>query len=155
MPKRTETTMADLLRKRSLKVTRLRLAMLAILQKAKDPVGAPEIFKAAKSAGANYVTVYRAINALEKSGIIRRVNLRHNHNDYELQNEKDHHHLICKTCGKVEEFETCPSAEFAKRILAQSKSFASIDDHALEFFGQCKGCAKKIRSKSPHASKSR
>jgi Fe2+ or Zn2+ uptake regulation protein len=143
MPRPKDNPLADLLRKRSLKVTRLRLAILAILQKAKSPVGAPEIIAAAKEDGANYVTVYRAIAALEKSLIIRRVNLRHNHADYELQDEKDHHHIICKTCGKIESFENCQVDDLAKSILAKSKSFATIDDHALEFFGQCTTCGKK------------
>lgn len=150
MPTPKDNLLADLLRKRALKVTRLRIAILAILQKAHSPVGAPEIIAAAKSQGANYVTVYRALNALEKASIIRRVNLRHNHADYELlSGNDDHHHLVCQSCGKIESFENCAANELANAILAKSKTFATINDHALEFFGQCKDCANKPSSRSP------
>ncbi len=154
MPIPKENPLAVLLRQRSLKVTRLRLAILGILQKAHSPVGAPEIITAAREEGANYVTVYRALNALEKSGILRRVNLRHNHADYELQDDGDHHHIICKTCGKIESFENCQIDKLTKEILSKSKAFVNVDDHSLEFFGQCKNCAQSprktaLRSKQP------
>ena len=153
MPKAKETVLADRLRKHSLKVTPLRLAILSILRKSPDPVGAPEIFQQAKTAGANYVTVYRTMKTLEESGIVRRVNLRHNHADYELSGE-DHHHLICTTCDRIEDFDGCEIENLAKCALKQSKTFATINDHALEFFGKCRDCAKNLTEK-PSKSTSR
>lgn len=53
-------------------------------------------------------TVYRTLNLLEKIGVVCKMNFDDGCNRYELVHEEEdhqHHHLICRGCGKVEEVE--------------------------------------------------
>jgi Fur family ferric uptake transcriptional regulator len=133
----------DLLKKCALKVTPIRLEILRILKDSKKPMGVPELFKEVKKAGGNYVSVYRTIQALLGAGMIREINLRHGHTDYELvEEDNEHHHVVCVSCGMVEELVgCCDIARLTKKALGARSSFQAINDHALELFGICKMCA--------------
>jgi Fe2+ or Zn2+ uptake regulation protein len=130
------------LRAAGLKATSARIAVLATLVKAKEPLGAQEIAKAIGSKTADTATVYRVINSLVEAGMVRVVSLRHDHVDYELADLPDHHHLVCLSCGKVEDFTGCGADDLAAAVLKRSKAFAELTQHSLEFFGTCKECAK-------------
>jgi Fur family ferric uptake transcriptional regulator len=131
-----------LLRKFQLKATPLRLEILTLLESTHEPVGIPELHKMMEKNGANYVSVYRTVQSFADAGLIRPVNLRHGHTDYELVRDDDHHHLVCTGCGKIEEFEDCGMDALIASVLKQASSFKNITDHALEFFGTCKACAR-------------
>jgi Fur family ferric uptake transcriptional regulator len=105
-------------------------------------LGIPEIPQEVEKNGMNYVSVYRTVQAFADAGIIRSVNLRHGHVDYELVRDDDHHHLVCTGCGKIEEFEDCGMDALIVSVLKRAPSFKRITDHALEFFGTCKACAR-------------
>jgi len=120
------------------KITPRRLALLAILKKANKPLSVEELAKAL-SGRMDRVTVYRALDALSAAGSVRRIDVGHAHAHYELTGEH-HHHLICKSCGRIEDVSECPGANLEKRALQTSKHFGRIEDHALEFFGLCNAC---------------
>ncbi len=92
-------------------------------------------------------TVYRTLNMLKEKGIIKQIDLRHNHAHYELADSADHHHLICLHCGKMEDVAHEDADIMESAVLRTTKNFAEIKTHALEFYGTCKTCAKKMR---PH-----
>lgn len=48
-----------------------------------------------------------------------------------------HHHIVCRTCGKIENVEACILGELEK-MLAQ-KGYTDLS-HSLEFFGVCESC---------------
>lgn len=86
-------------------------------------------------------TIYRAITSLKQQGVIKQIDLRHNHAHYELAGMKDHHHIICLRCGKIEDVDKCGVQDMQVRVFNQSKHFAKIQEHALEFYGICKACS--------------
>ena len=131
-----------LLAAHALKATRGRLAVLAVLRRAKAPLGAGEIAKAIPQAVADKATVYRVIESFVSKGILRIVNLRHHHKDYELADLQDHHHLVCLRCGCTEDFTGCGADGLIKMALKQSHSFETVSEHTLELFGICKACTK-------------
>src|ERR687886_485894 len=58
-----------------------------------------------KSVKISRATVYRTLELLVKSGMVRRVHLGEDHYHYEHVTGDSHHdHLICTTCGAVTEF---------------------------------------------------
>ncbi len=130
-----------MLTKHKLKVTKPRLAVLAVFEKSPSPVSAQEIAEQLKSGTADPVTIYRVLETFIEKGVIRQVNLRHNHVDYELSEDNDHHHIICLTCGLVEDFQGCGADALAKNVLKQSTNFTTVKEHAIELFGECKKCA--------------
>ena len=133
----------ELLAQHKLKITKSRIAVLEAISSAKKPVSAQEIGLSIKKGIANPVTIYRILQSLSEKGIIRKINLRHDHIDYELVSESDHHHIICTTCGRIEDFTDCSSEKLIRAAMKQSQHFATIHEHAIELFGKCTSCTSK------------
>ena len=139
---RQERQFKELLRKSGYKATAPRLAVIDVLQKASRPLSAQGIVSVIEK-GVDQATVYRTVKSLKNIGVIRQVDLRHNHAHYELANTEEHHHLVCIQCGRVEDVERCGIEHMQTSVLRASKHFSEIRQHALEFYGLCKSCAKK------------
>jgi Fur family ferric uptake transcriptional regulator len=132
-----------ILRKSGHKATPSRLAILEVFQKAKEPLSAQGII-GLLSRNVDQATIYRTLKSLKEKGIIKQIDLRHNHAHYELTDIADHHHLICLSCGKIENVEHHNVEAMERTILQNAKHFAEIKQHTLEFYGICKACAKKL-----------
>jgi Fur family ferric uptake transcriptional regulator len=139
-----------LLQRSGYKATSPRLAILAVFKKSHEPLSAQQLMallpRSARGHGSfaiDQATVYRTLKSLEEKGIIRPIDLRHNHAHYELVDAADHHHIICLRCGKIEKVEHQNVEAMERTILQNAKHFAEIKQHTLEFYGVCKACAKK------------
>jgi Fe2+ or Zn2+ uptake regulation protein len=141
----------DMLRKSGHKATPSRLAILTLFKKNRNPMSAQEVIEALPR-DTDQATVYRTLKSLKGKGIIKQIDLRHNHAHYELADIADHHHLICLSCGRIEDVEHCGVEEIQSTILRSAKHFAEIKTHTLEFYGLCKTCARKAETAkvSPH-----
>lgn len=140
-PNETAQSSHNLLTKAGLKVTAPRVAILNTLINAAAPLTAQEIHQKLVSAKIDQATVYRNLETLTSLKILRPVNFRHDHNHYELASHH-HHHAICEGCGKVSDISSCDLTGWDKQVKKIS-GFAEINQHALEFFGLCKTCAKQ------------
>jgi Fur family ferric uptake transcriptional regulator len=143
MPKQTD--LQNILRKSGYKATPSRLAILEVFKKMRIPMSAKNIIDALP-ADTDQATVYRTLKSLKEKGIIKQIDLRHNHAHYELANTAEHHHLICLRCGRIEDVHHCNLEVTQEAVLKSSKKFAEIQQHALEFYGICKSCAKNQSS---------
>ena len=94
-------------------------------------------------------TVYRTMQLLDEIGVIYKLNLDDGCIRYEIDLNKsechNHHHLICKTCGKIIEVEDDLMDSVEKEI--QSAYKFKILDHDVKFYGLCEDCNKDISSK--------
>lgn len=87
-------------------------------------------------------TIYRTLELLVKSGMVRRVHLGEDHYHYEHVTGNSHHdHLICTTCGSVIEFHD-PTLEQRQREICEKKRFTPTF-HNLQILGVCDSCRKK------------
>lgn len=127
------------LRKRGLRVTKPRLAVVNALTKQKRPVSIADVYAAVKKV-MNQSTAYRAIEDLERVALVRRVDFRHEHAHYELAQDH-HHHVICKKCGSTENLTSCGGKRLEQEVLKKS-GFKTIESHSMEFYGLCKRCAR-------------
>ena len=142
MPKTHIEKNSEMLRKQGLKVTSQRLELISLLTQLKKPMSAHEIKAKWEKDDIDTVTLYRALDALVAVGIVRRVDLQHGHTDYELiVPGEHHHHLVCTSCGTIEDFRKCQGKDIAKLALNNSSKFVALREHSLEFFGTCKTCA--------------
>lgn len=130
-----------MLRKSGYKATPSRLAILDVFKRSKRPMSVQGVLDELPK-DIDQATVYRTVNSLKSKGIIKQIDLRHNHAHYELANLTEHHHLICLTCGRVEDVHRCGVDGMQDAVIRSSKHFAEIRTHALEFYGICKACAK-------------
>ena len=130
------------LRKAGYKATPSRLGVITLLRQSKKPLSPQAVIEHMGSA-MDQATVYRILKTLKKIGMIRQIDFRHNHPHYELADQKDHHHLICLSCGLSEEITGCEVGSMKQSVLRQAKKFSTIQEHALEFYGLCKDCMKR------------
>lgn len=131
-------SLEEILRTASLRATRQRLALLRALVRAKNPQSVEEITTSARGAF-DTATAYRILDVFVTAGIARRIELAQGRALYEVAGEH-HHHIVCTTCGRIEDIQVC-LPETAYRDILKQTTFATIDTHALEYFGVCARCA--------------
>ena len=99
-----------------------------------------------KKKSASRATVYRTLELLVDSGIVRKVDLGHGHSHYELVLDHPHHeHMICLNCGKVIEFSD-KKVEETLTTLCKKRRFEHTS-HLFEVFGYCDKCRKSVQSR--------
>ena len=87
-------------------------------------------------------TIYRTLDLLVRSGLVRRVHLGEDHYHYERVTRNSHHdHLICTTCGGVIEFHD-PELEARQVEICRSQGFTPTF-HNLQILGICDDCREK------------
>jgi len=87
---------------------------------------------------ADYSTVFRAVTAMERDGVLVRIEVGDGKARYERR-EEHHDHVRCNSCGKVEEVPGCSLRE--AEVAAQSSTGFAIAGHQLIFTGLCPDCA--------------
>lgn len=87
-------------------------------------------------------TVYRTMQLLSDVGLISRLNLDDGCVRYEIclnkEERHNHHHLICKKCGKIMEAKE-DLLDGIEKIIQDEYKF-KILDHDVKFYGVCEDC---------------
>ena len=123
--------------------TRLRQALVETLAGAGRPLTVPEVLAAHPELPQS--SAYRNMTALIEAGIVRRVAGNDDHGRFELAEELSghHHHLVCATCGKVDDVAPSPRLERAlaeaARAAAEEQGYA-VTDHRFDLVGVCPAC---------------
>lgn len=141
----------ELLRKKGLKVTTQRIAVLEALSEERDShLTAEEIYNKVKAGSPDIglATIYRTIQMLLELKIIDRIYLDDGYVRYELghvyedEDSHHHHHLICVKCGRVRSFQGDLLGEFEKKM--EEKTGFQIQDHDVKLYGYCADCLKSV-----------
>ena len=93
-------------------------------------------------------TVFRTIRLLLDLNVLCRVLLDDGTLHYRLSARGHHHHLVCRECGRVEDFTQCDIPALTRQ-LANATDY-EIEGHWLEVYGRCQAC----RSREPAAATS-
>lgn len=129
---------ADELKSSGLKATLPRIKILEVFQKADQRhMTAEDVFKALlkEDADIGLATVYRVLMQFEQAGLLTRSHFESGKSVFELNEGQHHDHLVCLTCGRVEEFYD-PEIEKRQREIAEARGFA-LQEHALSLYGTC------------------
>ena len=140
----TKDAIISQLRKKRLKVTSQRLAIIDILIEWKDlHPGARLVYEKAKKKkkSLSLSTTYATLNELSCHGIIKTLQFDSMENRYE-GNLEEHLNLVCERCGKILDYEVPPVAD--RREIAKKTGF-SVTDTRLEYYGYCRGCHGKTK----------
>ena len=138
------TRFQEFLQQQGLKLTSERVALVREIFSIHYHFEADELlFKMKeKSVKISRATVYRTLELLVKSGMVRRVHLGEDHYHYEHVTGNSHHdHLICTTCGGVIEFHD-ELLEARQLEICVKKKFTPTF-HNLQILGVCDACHKK------------
>ena len=126
------------LRSAGLKATLPRLKIINVFEQ--SPVRhmtAEDVYKQLLTDGLDVglATVYRVLTQFEQAGLLIRHHFESGKAVFELNDEKHHDHLVCLTCGRVEEFFD-PEIEKRQNKIAKERGFA-IHEHALYLYAEC------------------
>ncbi len=131
-----------LVKKSNLKVTAQRRGILRIFVDNKDKhLTVDEVYDLIRKRGMSIglVTIYRTIDLLEEEGIVAKRDLGGDSAKYELVfNESQHHHLVCKDCGRVIEIDELLPDNLEEIIL--KKEGFKVTNYSLKIYGYCKDC---------------
>lgn len=139
MTKKQEVEARAYLQTHALKVTTGRVAVLQYMIRAHTPMVIEQIAKAVPDI--NVVTLYRMLKQFVDVGLVYQTDFRAGKAYFEFQ-AHHHHHITCTTCGVQESVDACLSDAYMKDVVADTKKFDTITNHALEFFGICTACKK-------------
>ena len=131
-------THADELKSSGLKATLPRIKVLEVFQRTvQRHMTAEDVFKALLQEGADVglATVYRVLMQFEQAGLLSRSHFESGKSVFELNEGQHHDHLVCLTCGRVEEV-FYGEIEQRQRAVAAARGF-DLQDHALSLYAVC------------------
>jgi Fur family transcriptional regulator, stress-responsive regulator len=130
---------ADRLRAAGLRVTSTRLAILDVISQGRH-LSADEVARAVRER-VGHVTlqaIYEALSAFTDVGLLRRIDIGAGPARYEARVGDNHHHLVCRRCGAVQDVDCAvgpaPCLEPAARL------GYIIDEAEVTFWGLCADC---------------
>ncbi len=136
-----DTSLRATLRERGLRMTPQRQLVLDAVRELGHAT--PEQICARVQATApavNITTIYRTLDLLEELGLVRHTHLGHGAPTYSEQ-EHQHVHLVCHSCGEVTEAPTDLMDGLAERLRTES-GFA-LDAGHVALSGTCRNCQEK------------
>jgi Fur family ferric uptake transcriptional regulator len=129
---------ADELKSSGLKATLPRIKILEVFQHTqRRHMTAEDVFKALLAEGSDIglATVYRVLMQFEQAGLLSRSNFESGKAVFELNEGTHHDHLVCLSCGRVEEFFDA-EIEQRQRAIATTRGF-ELQEHSLALYARC------------------
>ncbi len=85
-------------------------------------------------------TIYRTLNLLVRGGLVTAIDLGESHSHFEPDWDRSSHgHLICLSCGRVQEFSHARIQEAIHRIGDENGYL--LDKFSVQVFGYCRDCS--------------
>lgn len=151
--KKTEDLLKEKLKEKGLKVTHQRLKVLSVLeQNSGVHMTAEDVYElvSQECPEIGLATVYRTLQLLWDMQLVDRINLDDGCVRYEIghlltdETKHNHHHLICRKCGRVIPFDADLLDELEDHI--EEAAGFHVQDHEVKFYGLCSDCMKSEKS---------
>lgn len=141
------TSPNDLLREHGLAVTAQRLAVMRAVS-GQPHSTADTIAEGVRSeiGTISKQAVYDVLGILSEKGLIRRIQPAGSSARYEDRVGDNHHHLVCRTCGKTVDVD-CATGD-APCLHAANDSGFQIDEAEVVYWGTCPECLGKSHTAS-------
>jgi Fe2+ or Zn2+ uptake regulation protein len=125
-----------------------RRAVVEVLADAVGPLTIPDVLARRRLPQSS---LYRNLAVLERANVVHRLAGTSDFAHYELTEEltDHHHHLICSSCRTVTDFTVGRAledalVEAARKVTADTGF--RVEQHRLDFVGQCHACAEPVPS---------
>ena len=123
------------------RITRQRDVVAGVLERARRPLGAGEIWNAVTTSDPDVgrATVFRTLHSLVAAEIVQRVTLAGGQSGYLLcAADGHHHHLVCTSCGRTTDLPEAVVAPFLSRV-EETHGF-TVDHSSFDVHGRCADC---------------
>lgn len=138
---------AALLRERGIQVTAQRLAVLrAVSGQPHITADAVAEVVRAEIGAISLQSVYDALSLLVAEGLIRRIQPSGSPARFEDRVGDNHHHLICRTCGRVVDVDCAVGS--TPCLTASDDRGYEIDEAEVAYWGRCPDCVAQSREAS-------
>ena len=141
------TDSAALLRERGIQVTAQRLAVLRAVA-GQPHITADAVAEVVRTeiGAISLQSVYDALGLLVAEGLIRRIQPAGSPARFEDRVGDNHHHLICRTCGRVVDVDCAVGS--APCLTAVDDRGYEIDQAEVAYWGRCRDCVAQSRAAS-------
>src|SRR6186997_1482691 len=141
------TDSAALLRERGIQVTAQRLAVLRAVA-GQPHITADAVAEVVRTeiGAISLQSVYDALGLLVSEGLLRRIQPSGSPARFEDRVGDNHHHLICRTCGRVVDIDCAVGA--APCLTASDDNGYEIDEAEVAYWGRCPECVAKSSGRS-------
>jgi Fur family transcriptional regulator, stress-responsive regulator len=135
----------ELLREHGIQVTAQRLAVLKAVA-AEPHITADAVAEAVRAeiGAISLQSVYDALALLTAEGLIRRIQPSGSPARFEDRVGDNHHHLICRDCGRVVDVDCAIGS--APCLAALDPKGYEIDEAEVAYWGRCPECAAEARA---------
>ena len=129
----------SLLRGAGLRVTQPRLAVLRAVE-ANPHADTATVLGAVRSEleSVSHQAVYDVLDALTRTGLVRRIQPAGSVARYELRVGDNHHHVVCRACGAVADID-CAVGSAPCLDASDTRGFV-IDEAEVTYWGICSAC---------------
>jgi Fur family transcriptional regulator, stress-responsive regulator len=141
-PMTNPTDPATALRERGLRVTRQRISVMNALATAPHS-GADAVIRTVRADVGQVSTqaVYDVLNVLTDRGLVRRIQPAGSTARYELRVGDNHHHLVCRGCGRVVDVDCAIGAAPCLDAPDIDTHGFVVDEAEVTFWGLCDTCS--------------
>ncbi len=135
---------SELLRRRGLRVTAQRLAVLRAVSSAPHATADAVAETVRAEVGAiSLQAVYDALGVLVDAGLIRRIEPARSPARFEPHAGDNHHHVICRSCGRIADVD-CATGSAPCLTPLDSRGY-EIDEAEVIYWGRCPHCLSEER----------
>ena len=144
MPTLERRSLLEELDSKGIRMTAQRRALIEVIQEAKEHLDADSLLERARKRQPNIdrATVYRTIDLLKRLRLVDELDLMHLEGEkhyYEVRTTRDHIHLACFRCGRIEEVSNSLFEQLKSQITKQTGFQIRVT--RLEVGGACRACA--------------
>ncbi len=124
-------------------LTAQRRLLLNLVRDADGHIDARELYRRASSQDEriSLATVYRGLRLFKELGLVEERRLGQVRCCYELKRSVEHQHLVCRSCGKVIDFESPLIGELVDKVQREHNFDITRAELCLE--GYCQQCRDK------------
>ena len=135
----------NVLRERGIQVTAQRLAVLRVVS-GHPHITADAVAEAVRAeiGAISLQSVYDTLGLLVTEGLIRRIQPAGSPARFENRVRDNHHHLICRVCGRVVDVDCAVGS--TPCLTAADVSGYEIDEAEVIYWGRCPDCAARSAS---------
>jgi Fe2+ or Zn2+ uptake regulation protein len=140
---------AELLRQHGIQVTAQRLAVLRAVS-SQPHITADAVAEAVRAeiGAISLQSVYDALGILVAQRLIRRIQPAGSPARYEDRVGDNHHHLICRNCGRVVDVDCAVGS--APCLTASDDRGYEIDEAEVAYWGRCPDCVAQSAERPPN-----